>query len=866
MPILRNILSRPIGSFLCVLMLYLTYAYALVPIVLPKSKDLADRIKTGWTSESDDEIREFLSTIFPPGSWEIEAKTFLSKDNLVLLFNESTNIENTVELRPCTVVFLGNPVDKNEKDTDSAADISKHANDERQVLIMQTDGSAKIVFDGEFNPTANLTGKFVDGRLAGNVTIKSGMHTPNPDDDLFVQTKDVAFNDTQIVTTSDIDFRFGKNQGQGRDLTVTLTPSDVTNQKSNKSISNIELRELKRLELNISTDGNGDVFGASNSGSSNKNANSQFERFIITCKRGFKFNPDPDTDVYWIGEFDKDVRVDRENNGSVDQLICDKLTVQFGQKPSDNAANAALRNNDIKSLSNITLSKILARGQASGQPAKIRSPMNSDFVAEGNTLVFDFLRNQIKLTSDSSPNKMVLLSVQGGKQYVRGKAMSYTFRKDGMFGQLIVDKSGEIRGETAGNSSSLTDIVGSNNNGASNRGPAAADNSPRQFSMKWSDRLQAIPDEKDPNQICCELFGTSEFAVENIGKMTAKETKMWFNQKKATASVPIRQTVSKPAVSSSSGGLTRMSTPLVSIKSDTPPSGTSTQNGTPASGGNVNGLSNNAKPFNNSSPKKSGSGNLTEGFSALTPDRMRFKKNVILEAENCVCKVNELQISFKEINETNSSVSPLASQQPYANMYPNNTASNTANNAGIGTAPGGNRAGNSSSRSFLGDSASAGNSKFELLGDLMQMQVQLKGEQAEISQIILTNKDKYVTLVEKSLQTSQEPISVVGTKLRVWNPSTDRTVLQLIGEPKNPAIFKGREIKLTGLNIQVNQPLNTFLCDGGGQLETTLLQLDDENFASSFKDTMSGNTSKKPNTVTVSGAGNNGAVLNTAVN
>lgn len=471
----RSRYSQMLLSFLCVLGAYFAYSKAIVPLVIPTSQEERQSLyDLQGIMESDEEMRKVLEPLFPETSWERRSQFIIRQNNLVLLFDKYDPSGNVLEVSPCTVLVLpdGEFADSSEQ--------------YRQAIIMQASERATLEFDGEFRPTSGTLANFKSGRLHGNVVIRSDMKEPGPDDDLVVETRDVVFNETQVTTEAIVTFRFGKHRGKGEWIIVFLEPSDPKDPKSAKTIQRLEVQKVHQLELEIP---------------SKEGDPAQSERFEIRCAGSFTFNPDKESDTCWVATFNRNVELMRINDGAYDHLTCNTLTVLLGPNPKSD--EPGLPNNTVASIGKLAPLKVVGQGQ----PAKIRSPQNDDFVASGERLEYDFVRDRITLSRLPGSSQVVQISNNGGKNWVTCRTLSYTFGKDGKFGELYAPGAGEFRGES--------DYEGET----------------KPFHLSWSERFQAIPDPEDPQQVRCDLFGTVKLNMEILGTMTAKETAIWFNQK-----------------------------------------------------------------------------------------------------------------------------------------------------------------------------------------------------------------------------------------------------------------------------------------------------------------------------------------------
>ncbi|MCL2305666.1 MAG: hypothetical protein FWC43_10010 [Planctomycetaceae bacterium] len=725
----QNPYATPVLSLLGVLAAYWLYAGIVVPVVLPRDDSFMARMRDTGAIPEDAEWKKYLADLFQEKDWERSCKFSIWKDNFVLLFDDykekevknGREVKSAIEMNPCTVLFL---TGERGKDDEKLF---------REAIILQSTGGATLGFDGPFNPLAGNKVKFVNGQLAGKVVIRSDMKEPGPKDDLLITTQNVIFSDSQILANSDVDFRFGMSHGTGNTLSIFLASSDPRNSRSEKTISRMELQRVNKIYLNAPSD------------RKTPTGEPQYDSFEVTC-RNIEFAPDPNSNLYWMGTFNTDVDIVRRTEGSYDHLVCSQLQVQFAPKPK--SGEKPIPNNELGSLQQLAPRKMLAVGNA-----KVRSPNNNDFLAEGNKLEYDFEKGRLVLDSDLTLNKTVKLSLYGGKQWVVSEKISYKFGENGQFGELFALNGGKVYGIMS---------------------PEKPPEQQRTFQLDWTDKLEAYPDTENPELVRCQLFGQMSMNVEKLGTMYAKETVIWFKQKLGETSAP-PATARNPLIRQVSGAQPQ-TTPLT-ISS----SGSSQQAmNSPAA--------------------------LTGSFQSLTPSHARIRKDVRFVTENGVCDVREMNVWFYEDG-----------QEP--SVGPQQTASPTSNPAIALPQQG-------SSRSFLGGNSNG--SQFELLGDTMELLVKMRGNAMEIGQLILGGGGKRVSLEEKNPKQPSDPIKMYGTEIRAWSPSSDHSVVQLLGTPSIPATIAGMESTVTALDMTLNQQTNQIKIEGGGEITSTQLALSND--------------------------------------
>ena len=739
--------SSAVLSFLGVLAAYWLYAGIIIPAVLPQNTQV--RIDEPQYVE-DLEWKQYLANLFPEGNWERTSKYSIWKDNFVLLFDDYKEVDKHVKLNPCTVLFLTGEQGKDDEKLF------------RESIILQSVGGATLEFDGPFNLLTGSKSKFVMGRLEGDVSIRSNMQEPGPEDDLTISTKDVIFTDSQIQTDSEINFQFGMSHGKGRSLIVFLAPSDPRNSKSAKTISGVEFELQRDHKIHL----------AMPSDRQTPAGEPQYDRFEVTCSDKIEFGPDQESNFHWIGKFNKDVNIARVIEGSYDHLECNQLRVLFAPKPKPGEKPAP--NNELASLQQLAPLEAVAVGNA-----KVRSPNNNDFLAEGDKLGYDFEKGRLVLDGDLSLGKTVKISLFGGKQWAVGKKIAYTFGQNGQFGELFAPNGGKLQGMMS---------------------PDKPQVQQRTFQLEWTDDLQAFPEPDNSELVRCQLFGQMSMSIENIGTMQARETVIWFKQQLGETPKP----VDSPQTSTKNPLIRQVSntTPVPSGGTSPPPTLPTLPTLTSSSPA--------SSPVGSPAKKATSSNAMPGNFQSLTPDHARIRKDVRFITTNGVCNVNEMNVWFFEDGMDNPP------GPPYADSRPADTVLTTSNATAAPPR-------SSSSRSFSGGNAEG--AQFDLRGDTMELRVKIQGNAMEIDRLFLNGGGKQVRLEEKNPKQPADPIRMTGTEIRAWNPSSDHSVVQLLGTASSYAKIEGMESTLTALDIVLNQQANQIKIKGGGEITSTQLAL-----------------------------------------
>ncbi|MDR2762964.1 MAG: hypothetical protein LBB88_10205 [Planctomycetaceae bacterium] len=231
-------------SFPVLLLLYFLYGWAIVPLVLPERT-----IKSVGTIETAatiaDELTPFLS-LFDENNWELNPQTrpkILRNNNTIVLFQQEIIESDVVRLQPCTFIIL--PEEENLNQEEQC----------RRAIVMRTNEMAEIKFDDDVNFSKFPLPKMIGGRLLGKVTIKSGMKEIGTQDDLIIETSDIAIvenpTETLIYAIKDnVKFKLGLNSGEGSRMTIALK-ADKNNNNNNNNKNNDNNQKKPQKEFAV---------------------------------------------------------------------------------------------------------------------------------------------------------------------------------------------------------------------------------------------------------------------------------------------------------------------------------------------------------------------------------------------------------------------------------------------------------------------------------------------------------------------------------------------------------------------------------------------------------------------------------------
>ncbi len=255
-------------SLLVVLALGGLYLLTVVPYVEPPlQRRLADEGTAAQNSNSPDRTGSststnksfaiqqgqlnYLSDLFPAGSWELDSPKVVKTDRAIFLFqNWEPRPDRRLEINPCSVVLLPAP----ESTTEPADQLSNDT-----YVVMTAPGGAVLQFDEDSEPERAQFGSLIGGYLPGEITIRRPESQAGAADDLELITQNIQIDQQQVWTTADVRFRFGATWGKGRDLAITLQPHadpDPNNLLSSMmgAVKFIELIHVDQIHVELPAD------------------------------------------------------------------------------------------------------------------------------------------------------------------------------------------------------------------------------------------------------------------------------------------------------------------------------------------------------------------------------------------------------------------------------------------------------------------------------------------------------------------------------------------------------------------------------------------------------------------------------------
>jgi hypothetical protein len=482
------------SSFAIVLVAYWTYALLALPLIETQatvSKGPDRRTLTEPHLSDPPPVNEW-AVLFPENAWERhDAKVISSNDQVLLLWKTYANhADGWVDLNPLTIIFMTD---------DSELDPKERF---RHATVMEVPGGANLHFDRPLDLNRGGIGRLIEGRLRGEVNIRSQGKRPDHRDDLRILTHDVELTEQRITTPNLVEFWYGPNRARGRQMEIKLLPR-LGPQVANKEgpniggIKQIQLLQLERLHMEMEPKPAESAATPSLSGSSEDptkmaaakgtapflltQKSGQSGPVDITCRGPFCFDL---VEEFPVATFRDQVNVlGTHPDAPSDQLTCDLLSVFF-TRPPHSAAPAKGKPNapgfDLQP----------ARIEAQGAPAVLTSPFNH-LEARAERLQYNLIDGQVYLEDKHEA------TVHRDRDEIHTPSLRYVPGPPGhkkMF-QLLAGGPGWLRGEMA-------------------------DRPGEQLEARWQTRLEVRP--KEQYQVL-SLTGGAALGFQAMDRLEARE-------------------------------------------------------------------------------------------------------------------------------------------------------------------------------------------------------------------------------------------------------------------------------------------------------------------------------------------------------
>lgn len=381
---------------------YQAYALLAVPWLEPPINFREQRKTSSADRASANPVTKYqrlLAHYFPKGHWTLVGTPMVIGSRQVIFVldgyehheNARTDVdgdgeaESRVDIARCALVLFPTPYQEGITPPGDA-------------VIVEAPQRATLQFKG-FRPERLEIGELTRGEFPGKITIRSGMRSPGPEDDLLVETANLMMNSKLLYTSSPVRFRMGANVGGGRELEVRFLEDEHARPEGGLAISGVaslEVRREVRLRLQLEADGllpganredgaEGEVpprgeaaaYDVARGGETGlrrlpepAGARGMQTSMEVSCSGPFHFDF-----VRYVASFDRDVELRQVNaNGPSDQLSAQQLDIHFspvdasGERVMAYSTDAAKRQKE--ELGRLQATTVVAQGH----PVVVVSP------------------------------------------------------------------------------------------------------------------------------------------------------------------------------------------------------------------------------------------------------------------------------------------------------------------------------------------------------------------------------------------------------------------------------------------------------------------------------------------------------------
>lgn len=808
-------------------------------------------------NESREDVMPFLG-LFPEKTWERGSNVEMIRDSkTVVLFMNDEIVGKKAILKPCTILFLSDDPDLSPEEKI------------RRAIVLRTPDYAEVEFDGELDFSKFPFPKMIGGKMFGKVLIQSDMETPALDDDLHLETQDVAFEETPAMTTistiNNVRFRLGANSGEGAMLRLEMAVSDPKNPKSSKTLNRVQFETLKYLNLCFPEESEesqkgllaatpapktasaapveGDNSSAivpltARSSGFGEGANATIfhtgpaTTIDVRCQREFCFRADNENTGGWISSFHGNVNVIRTNpDGAKDHIIGEELQISFMPKlspvgkPGQNVPKME-KDNPLGGLEPVKFRVLgrLAQGNQPVVPARLTSSQNGGVVMVGDQILYDIRNNLLALETQNLPGASpdVLMILQNRYQIRTAKGFQYITNEDGSFGLLTSEGKGNLKG---------------------NLGDAET---PKNIDMSWN-KMQIEPYNLDPTQLQIQLEGNVRIDMQGFGEMTADkldlycrreginaqnqtpQTNVAANAGKKDLMIPGAQTIGKSetlqperavAVGNvffkNGNGTCKVSQMLVFFKQIVGEQGTIQQSRwTPY-------IMSQEPP----SPFSSKQNAIQFAFEPLVTG-LKTSNPIIQTQYQGPASGNPTTSMFepaptlpKLASMSDSTRTLVATANP---AVPVASGSGSIQQSIVPPSPQNNPTGNQpsmNSQNLLGFHSGDSRSTFDITAERMMLTVFQQEKQSFVQHVWLGGNVRVLENIADVL--NGDVIEICGNEVHIWNPSTPNTVIRINGKlPGEEAIFKGKGVQMNAMHVEIFRAENLIWVKSPGRLLTT---------------------------------------------
>ena len=203
-------------AFALTVVVYQAYVIFAVPFIEPGAQNKAaqqqlelDQLRV--ERKATHKHRNLLPAYFAAGHWKLHAppKRFEAERMMVVLDDYHPGNDGKVRVQKCVLIFFPRP-----RVQGAAAP--------RDAIVLEAPHGAVLQMDTPGLPGLSGMGRIQQGKLIGDIVVRSDMRAPGPEDDLLITTRDVTLNEDMIRTDDKVEMQLGPHWGRGRVMEIRL--------------------------------------------------------------------------------------------------------------------------------------------------------------------------------------------------------------------------------------------------------------------------------------------------------------------------------------------------------------------------------------------------------------------------------------------------------------------------------------------------------------------------------------------------------------------------------------------------------------------------------------------------------------------
>ncbi len=721
----------------------------------------------GLSGGSIDVVDPSLANLFPQGDWRRTSGNFLTlgDDEGFFIFKGEPFLSEdgtTATFNACTLVAL--PPKKDET-TDEERYLSAFVFESNECVSLTLERSLADFTKLQASDLGISSVK--EGRVQGEIILRSAMGTADPEDDFELRARDVVFNTHQIVANLEASLRYGRNSCSGRGLTIDLDiPSRLTSRNGKRSrveaSGELGLQEveelveegnigggfsLKSVQLTEITDCFRYYYKESNSSkqkaSSNDEQNSFDDPYLeIRCNRGVFFSSIPGVIGGWCARFNKGVDLVSYRDGvKSEQALCETLYLYLQDPDVERLAQSSAeakermqRKKVTGSLAKLEPTTIRAlkknSDDASNEAPQVEARLETQkLILKTNEIVYDVRERRLVLAGAETQKTRVYSSDELDSV---GELKRLDFSSESVQAQL--SEQNNLETIFAGENGKLTTEFESESG------------EKRKLNVTWEKGLRIAPEPQNANVLKLTSSGDVAFQMDDLGSFNAKEADFWC---KIDSQEDSKQEKKNPAFQTVSF--------LDKTQNDEEDKGVSFKR-----------------------------------FKGIAPIGAEFRGGVSFEAARGKATIHDKVV--------------LRFASELKNENPNDEAPNV-------------------SRSFFSDGSLTGDkdeSQFDIQCRQMSLWCMFDDSNQKNVDLRRLQLQGDVSLVERATNDDSEKMRIDAEVAQVDMPSSSNASVRLAGRTDAPALFRTNNLELAGADVFVDRATNSFRVLGAGKLDFLL--------------------------------------------